>query len=158
MEKYAEWADDYQENQITIIYDTMWNGTKTMAEHIAGGITAEDSQVNVKLLNSAKTDKNDIAAEVFKSKIVLFGSPTINKGILTSISGLLEEIKGLGFKGKKAAAFGSYGWSGEAVGILSGLLKDAGFEICQEGIKALWNPTEEDRKACQQFGRMLVAS
>lgn len=38
VEKYAKWCDNYQENQITIIYDTMWNGTKTLAEKIAEGI------------------------------------------------------------------------------------------------------------------------
>ncbi|MFC1617049.1 MBL fold metallo-hydrolase, partial [Candidatus Margulisiibacteriota bacterium] len=94
VEKYLSWANNYQENQITIIYDTMWNGTKIMAESIAKGIKLVDKKVNIKLFNTAKTDKNDIITEVFKSKCVLLGSPTINNGILVSIAALLEEING----------------------------------------------------------------
>ena len=107
-----EWAKDYQENQITLIYDTMWNGTRRMAEAIAKGIKEARPEITVKLLNAGKTDKNDVISEVFKSKAILVGSSTINKGILTSIAGIMEEIRGLGFKNKKGAAFGSYGWSG----------------------------------------------
>ena len=111
--KYLEWAADYQENQITVFYDTMWDGTRKMAEAIAEGIKAEDPHVYIKLYNTARRDKNDIITEVFRSKAVLVGSPTVNKGVLSSVAGIMEEIKGLGFKNKKAAAFGTYGWSGE---------------------------------------------
>jgi flavorubredoxin len=34
VQKYAEWADNYQENQITLIYDTMYNGTRIIAENM----------------------------------------------------------------------------------------------------------------------------
>ncbi|MBC8463753.1 MAG: anaerobic nitric oxide reductase flavorubredoxin [Deltaproteobacteria bacterium] len=119
VEKYLDWADNYRENQITIIYDTMWNGTRIMAEKIAQGIKEGDTEVNVKLFNLAKTDKNDVITEVFKSKATIVGSPTINNGILVSVASILEEIKGLKFRNKKAAAFGCYGWSGESVKIVS---------------------------------------
>lgn len=154
--KYIEWANSYQENQITIIYDTMWNCTRRMAEAIAAGITAVDKNVEVKLFNCAHRDKNDLITEVFKSKMLLVGSSTINKGILSASAGLLEMIKGLGFTGKKAAAFGSYGWSGESVKILNELLKDSGFEVMNEGIRELWNPDEEALERCIKFGEELV--
>ncbi|MDD2495548.1 MAG: flavodoxin domain-containing protein, partial [Tissierellia bacterium] len=154
--KYIEWANSYQENQITIIYDTMWNCTRRMAEAIAAGITAVDKNVEVKLFNCAHRDKNDLITEVFKSKMLLVGSSTINKGILSASAGLLEMIKGLGFTGKKAAAFGSYGWSGESVKILNELLKDSGFEVMNEGIRELWNPDEEALERCIKFGEKLV--
>lgn len=154
--KYLEWADNYQENQITIIYDTMWNGTRRMAEAIAEGIRSSDDAVVVKLYNASKYDKNDIITEVFKSKAVLVGSPTINRGISFSISGILEMIKGLGFKNKKAAAFGAYGWSGEGVKIITEELKDAGFEVVDEGIRALWNPDEQTLQQCREFGQRFV--
>ena len=70
---------------------------------------------------------------VFKSKAILIGSPTINRGILNSVAGLLEEIRGLGFKKKKAAAFGCYGWSGEAMAMTNKSLKKAGFELVGDG-------------------------
>jgi flavorubredoxin len=152
VEDYLKWADNYQENQITIIYDTMWNGTRVMAEKIAGGISHVDKEVNVKLFNIAKTDKNDIITEIFKSKAILMGSPTINRGILVSVAGLLEEIKGLQFKNKKAAAFGCYGWSGESTKIISENLASAGFELVDDGIKAMWNPDTENVEKCFEYG------
>ena len=154
--KYLEWANNYQENQITIIYDTMWNSTKKMAEAIAEGIKLADSKVAVKLFNVSKKDKNDIIAEIFKSKAFLVGSPVINKGILYSAAGILEMIKGLGFKGKKAAGFGCYGWSGENVGIITEELEKAGIELVDEGIKELWNPDEEGQKRCVEYGKRFA--
>ena len=157
VERYVEWADAYKENQITIIYDTMWSGTRTMAESLADGIKRADGDVEIKLYNAAKSDKNDIITEVFKSKAILVGSPTINKGILTSIASLLEEIRGLSFKDKKALAFGCYGWSGESVKMISDSLRGAGFDVVNDGIKALWNPDEEARQECVEFGEKACA-
>lgn len=155
--KYMEWAKAYQENQITIIYDTMWNSTRKMAEKIAAGIRLSDTNVTVKLFNSnsTHTDKNDIITEVFKSKAILVGSPTINKGALFSVAGILEMIKGLAFKNKKAAAFGSYGWSGESNKLISSELEKGGFELLNEGLKVTWNPDDESLIKCQEFGRAI---
>jgi flavorubredoxin len=157
VEKYLEWANDYQENQITIIYDTMWNGTRMIAEKIAYGIKEADNEVNVKLFNLAKTDKNDVITEVFKSKAILVGSPTINRGILVSVAGILEEIKGLKFKNKKAAAFGCYGWSGESVKIISAVLEESGFDVIDEGLRVMWNPDDEGITKCVEFGKRFAA-
>lgn len=156
VEKYMEWADSYQEDQITLVYDTMWNGTRRMAEEIAEGIRSVCPDTTVKLFNAAHTDKNDVITELFKSKAMLFGSSTVNKGIMHATGGMLEMIKGIGFKSKKGAAFGSYGWSGESVKILEEKLKDAKIELVQEGIKALWNPDEEAKKQCREFGKQFA--
>jgi anaerobic nitric oxide reductase flavorubredoxin len=156
VEQYLKWADSYKENQITIVYDSMWNGTRIMAENIASGIKQSDQKVNVKLYNLAKSDKNDVITEIFKSKAVLVGSPTINRGILTAVAALLEEIKGLRFQGKKAAAFGCYGWSGESVKVISENLQSAGFEVVDGGIKTLWNPDTESIGACIEYGKKVA--
>jgi len=152
IEKYMDWAKDYQENQITIVYDTMWNATRRMAEAIAEGIRSVDKDVAVKLFNGAHSDKNDVITEIFKSKAVLFGSSTVNKSIMHATGGLLDMIKGIGFKNKKAAAFGSYGWSGESVAILNERLNAAKLEVVSDGIKELWNPDKEAMERCVQFG------
>ena len=154
--KYLEWANEYKENQITIVYDSMWNATRRMAESIAEGITSVNKDVTIKIINSAKSDKNDIVVESFKSKIVLLGSSTINNGILSSTASILEMLKGFRFRGKKAAAFGSYGWSGEAVKIMTEELEKGGFEIINSGIKELWNPDEEALNRCREFGKSIT--
>ena len=154
--KYVEWASAYQENQITIVYDTMWNATRRIAESIADGIIVQDPEVKLKVFNAARADKTEIIAEIFKSKSVLMGSSTINRGILNSIGGILEQIRGLAFKNKKAAAFCSYGWSGEANGIIENLLSKAGFEPLPKGPKVLWYPYGEDLQMCKNYGREVA--
>jgi len=158
VEKYLEWADNYQENQITIVYDTMWNSTRLMAEAIAYGIQAEDPSVTVKLYNVGKQDKNDIVTEIFKSKAILAGSATINGRYLSGMGGLLEMIRGMRFKNKKAAVFGSYGWSGEGNKLLAQDFAGAGFEIITEGYRTLWVPDNDELIACQEFGKEFVRS
>jgi flavorubredoxin len=107
----------------------------------------------VKLFNVARADKNDVIAEVFKSKAILLGSSTINRGVLSSVAMIMEEIKGLAFKNKKAAAFGSYGWSGEGCGILEKLLSEAGLSVSAPALKVLWAPDEAAMAAAAAFGR-----
>ncbi|GAU78356.1 anaerobic nitric oxide reductase flavorubredoxin [Fusibacter sp. 3D3] len=156
VEQYLKWADNYQEHQVTILYDTMWNATRTMAEGIAAGIKAVDPTLNIKLFNVSKADKNDVIAEVFKAKLIVAGSSTINKGILSAMASTLEIIKGLKFKNKKAAGFGSYGWSGESPKIMTEELKKCGFEILEEGLSILWKPDEDAIKSCESFGKSLA--
>jgi len=156
VEKYLTWANDYQENQITILYDTMWDGTKRMAEAITKGIREIDKEVNVKLYNIAKTDKNDLITEIFKSRIILVGSPTIGGGILSVVAEILEMIKGMRFKNKKAASFGCYGWSGESIKVIKEHLEKSGFSVINDGIRALWNPDDESLEKCVEFGREIA--
>jgi flavorubredoxin len=155
--KYSKWADNYQENQISIIYDTMWDGTKQLAEKIAEGIGLADKDVAVKLFNLAKSDDNDVITEVFKSKTVIVGSPTVGNSVLHSVAGFIHLMKGLKFKNKKAAAFGCYGWSGEGVKVISESMKNAGFELIdEEGLRNLWNPNESVKAEAVKFGMKIA--
>jgi len=156
IEKYRAWSHDYQEDQITILYDTMWDGTRRMAEYIAEGIGEASPATTLKLFNIAKSDKNDLIAEVFRSRLVLIGSPTIGKGITSATAALLEMVEGLRFRQKKAAAFGCYGWSGEAVAKIGRILGESGFDVANEGLKLLWNPDRDARLDCIAFGRQIA--
>jgi anaerobic nitric oxide reductase flavorubredoxin len=97
-----------------------------------------------------------VITEIFKSKAILVGSPTINKGILVSVAGIFEEIKGLRFKKKKAAAFGCYGWSGESTEIISDNLTSAGFELVDDGVRVMWNPDDENINKCIEYGKLFA--
>lgn len=156
VEKYSQWANDYQENQITVIYDTMWNGTKLLAEKIAEGIRLADPDVVVKVFSLAKSDENDLITEVFKSKTVVMGSPTMSNSILHSVAGFIHLMKEMRFKGKKAAAFGCYGWSGESVKVINELMADAGFEVINEGYRNQWNPDADSQNAAVDFGKKIA--
>lgn len=156
MDLYAKWANNYQEDQITLIYDTMWQSTRKMAEAIAEGIQQASPNTTIKILNAVKNDKNDILVEVFKSKAILVGSPTINNGFSYAIAGILEMIKGLKFKNKKAASFGSYGWSGEAAKQIKEFLEKSKFAIVNDGIRVNWAPDQETIEQLREYGRKFV--
>ena len=143
VEKYYEWAQDYQEDQVTIVYDTMWDGTKQLAHKIGAEISRLSPDTRVKVFNVSKTNKNDIMTEVFKSRAIAVGSPTVSRNILSSVGGWLEFLKELKFKKKKAAVFGCYGWSGESPQVLRQKLTDAGFEVVEPEIKCNWIPDED---------------
>lgn len=142
--QYGEWAAAYKEDQVTVVYDTMWEETSKIAHRIAEEVHRQSPDTVVKVFSIAKADKNEIMTEIFKSRAIAVGSPTVCNSILSSVAGWLEFLKQLKFKNKKAAAFGCYGWSGESVKILQERLKDAGFNVIDESIRSMWNPEESD--------------
>lgn len=152
--KYDEWAGDYNEGNAVVLYDTMWGATKKMALAIAKGL--EKKGIGAKVLNIGRNDRNDLITEVFKAKAVIIGSSTINRGILSDTAAILEMIKGLQFKSKVGAAFGSYGWSGESIKIIENWMQQAGIEVVQEGLKMVYDPTPEDLRNCEAFGEALA--
>ena len=156
VEQYLKWADAYQENQVTIVYDTMWNGTRRLAETVAQGLTAADPTTTVKIYNLPASDMNDVVTEIFKSKALLLGSPTINRSFLHSLAALLDMARGLGFKDKKAAAFGCHGWSGEGVKLLGEHLRGAGFAVVDDGFRAAWAPDAGALTAANAWGGKLA--
>ncbi len=157
VEKYVEWSDQYKENQITIAYDSMWEGTMKLAHALERHLRNLSPETVVKVFNVATTDKNEVMTEVFKSKAIAVGSPTVSNDILSSVGGWLYFLKELRFKGKKAAAFGCYGWSGEGNSKLKGLLAEAGFEVVDAEHRVNWAPKEEDFDAMKEVARALLA-
>lgn len=155
VEKYYAWSQDYQEDQITIVYDTMWEGTLQLANQIGREISRISPDTRVKVFNISKYDKNDIMTEVFRSRAIAVGSPTVGNGILSSVGGWLDFLKELKFKNKKAAVFGCYGWSGESTRILRERLTDAGFQVVEPEIRCNWNPTEEDLGKAADIAKAL---
>jgi len=156
VEKYYEWSQGYAENQITIAYDTMWDGTKQLAHKIGAEISNLSPDTKVKIFNISKADKNDIMTEVFKSKAIVVGSPTVSQNILSSVSGWLEFLKELKFKNKKSAVFGCYGWSGESTKVLRERLAAAGFDLVEPEINCNWNPKTEDFEKAYDIAKALI--
>ncbi|RQH08642.1 anaerobic nitric oxide reductase flavorubredoxin [Paraburkholderia dinghuensis] len=153
--KYLEWANNYQEDRITLFYDSMSNNTRMMADAIAQGIHEADPLVTVKIFNVARHDKNEILSNVFRSKGVLVGSSTMNNVMMPKVAGMLEEITGLRFRGKKGSAFGSFGWAGGAVDRIQTRLMDAGFDIALS-LKAKWRPDARTVELCREHGRQIA--
>lgn len=151
--KYQEWAKQIPETRAVVLFDTMWDATRRMAEAIGDGLA--ETGVPHKIVNLAVTDRNDVLVDVFRSRTVLVGSSTINNGPLPTIMPVMTDLKGLKFKNKIGAAFGSYGWSGEAPKQVEELLRGAGVEIVKDAIKFKWQPKPEELDACRAFGREI---
>lgn len=150
IDKYYEWASNYNEGTAVIVYDTMYNSTKSMAEAIGKGLA--EKGVSCKLFNSSVTDLSDLLTEIFKAKGVIIGSSTVNNTVLRSVAGLLDEVRGHKFKDKVGAAFGSYGWSGEGYKIIGEHLEKSGIGIVQDPIGFRYRPDESELLQCVKFG------
>ena len=85
--KYQQWASQEPEKSAVILYDTMWDGTRYMAEAIGHGLAADG--VPYKMFHVGVSDRNDVITEVFKAKAIIVGSPTFNQGLLPTISPIL---------------------------------------------------------------------
>ena len=155
IEHYLAWADHYQEDRITLVYDTMSSNTRMMADAIAEGIRQVDPHVAVKSYNISRSDKNEVLTHIFRSKGVLVGSSTMNNVMMPKVAGMLEELTGLRFRSKKAAAFGSYGWTGGAVDRVQTRLMDAGFDTAMS-LKTKWRPDADALEECRHYGRTIA--
>jgi anaerobic nitric oxide reductase flavorubredoxin len=154
VEKYLQWAAQEPGPSAVILFDTMWNGTRRMAEAIGQGLA--DGGVDYKILHVGVTDRNDALVEVFKARTVIIGSPTLNGGLLPSITPILEGCRGLKFQNKIGAAFGSFGWSGESVRLIEEHFAACSIPVAREGIRCKWQPREEELAECREFGRQLA--
>ncbi len=152
--KYQEWASQRPEKTAMVLYDTMWEGTRRMAEAVGEGLAAEG--VAHKLFHMAVSDRNDVITEIFKSKAIVVGSPTVNQGILPTISPILEDLRGLKFQNKIGAAFGTYGWSGESVKVIEEHLNRCKIPVVAPGVRAKWQPKETDLVNCRKLGQAVA--
>ena len=151
---YKKWAAQAPEKTAVILYDTMWEATRKMAEAVGDGLAAEG--VPYKIFHMAVTDRNDVITEIFKTKAVIVGSCTVNQGVLPTISPILEDLRGLRFQNKIGAAFGSYGWSGESVKVIEEHLQRCKIPVACPGVRAKWQPRPADLDACAHLGREVA--
>jgi flavorubredoxin len=153
IEAYVKWSKQIPDKKAVVIYDTMWHSTQLMAEAIAEGIHSQG--VSVKPMKLREFHRSDIMTEVLESKAVVVGSPTLNNGLFPTLADFLTYMKGLRPKNKIGAAFGSYGWSGEAVGLVQKHLEEMQFEIIESGMKHQYVPDSNSLEACREMGRKI---
>ncbi len=158
LQLYKKWTNFELENQITIVYDSMYGNTRKIAEAITRGIINAGNGIKFALHNISKSDGSDIITDIFRSKGVIVGSSAINNGILNSIAGILEEISNLDPTNKKAAAFGSYGWSPKAIDGIGEKLKSAGYVVELPVFKVQWSPNDEQLAKAEEFGKEFALS
>lgn len=147
---WAEWALQKPARKALVVFDSMWGSTEKMGLAIAEGLTAEG--VDTKVIRIRSSHRSEIALEVLDSGALIVGSPTLNNNIFPTVSDVMTYLTGLKPKNLIGAAFGSFGWSGESVKHLNGLLEKMKIELIDEGISVNYVPGEEQLRACYELG------
>ncbi|MFW9959758.1 MAG: FprA family A-type flavoprotein [Candidatus Thorarchaeota archaeon] len=153
--RYLAWAKgERTSDKIVITWDTMWQSTTKLARAIAEGIDSEGITPLVMLI--PHSDRSDIMAELLEAKGILVGSSTLHNDILPTLAPILSDFEVLKPKGKKAAAFGSYGWGGGAAKRIQESMERGKMEIVMEPFTVKWVPTDEELKGAFEFGRAFA--
>jgi len=152
--KYDQWSKQDLQKKAVIIFDTMWKSTAIMAREVAKGIASRD--VHVRLMNTRKCHRSDIITEMLDAKALVVGSPTLNNGIFPVVADVMTYIKGLKPQNRMAAAFGSYGWSGESVKILNQEFESMKMAVVHEGLKVQYVPDDADLEKCFIMGQTIA--
>jgi flavorubredoxin len=150
---YAEWSRQSPKKKAVIIYDTMWKSTQMLAEAIAEGLLEEG--VEAKPMHLRANHRSDVMAEILDAGAVIIGSPTLNNGLFPTVADFLTYMKGLRPNKKVAAAFGSYGWSGEAVKMINRELEEMKFDLVDPGLRVQFVPGETSLETALQLGRKI---
>ena len=134
-----------------IIYDSRSGNTGMMAKAIEEGMKEAGVEV------SSKRTVNATAGDIKDVDAVVLGAPTYHHDLIASMKTFLFEMEKANLKGKVGAAFGSYGWSGESVQMMTDTMKHVfGMNVIEPGLKMLRSPDESGLKQCREFGRKIA--
>jgi flavorubredoxin len=148
---YDRWTRQVKRRKALVVYDTMWNSTSQMAHAIADGLEAGGA--SVKLMSLKANHRSDIMHEVLDAGALLVGSPTLNNNIYPTLADFLTYLRGLKPQQLIGASFGSYGWSGEAVGQVKETLEALKVELVHDGLRHRYVPDANCLGECAALGR-----
>ena len=155
VQRYVEWSKEAvaatNNDKMSIFYLSAYGNTKKMAEKIAEGAKSEG--VEPDLYDLEKLTPQEMHDLFLASKVVVLGSPTINKTMVKPMWDLLSNVDAMANKGTIAGVFGSFGWSGEGVSIAEAALKAMGFKMPVETVKKRFFPDDETLQACVDAGK-----
>ncbi len=153
IEAYDHWSRNESGKKVLVIYDSMWHSTEKMAQAVEAGL--RETGVSTKLINLKVHHRSDVMTEVLSAKALVLGSSTLNNGLLPRMAGFLMYMRGLKPTNKFGAAFGSYGWSGEAVGLMKTALEDMRIDVIEEALRVKYVPNDEKLEECVEMGRRV---
>jgi flavorubredoxin len=151
---YAKWAAQKPEAKAVVVYATMWHSTEMMARAISEGLAA--GGLRVKLMSMDEVHRSDVVYELLGAGALAVGSPTLNNHLLPNMADILTYLKGLKPRNLIGAAFGSYGWSGEAVKEIEEILAEMKIEKAGEGIRVKNVPAAEVLVRCYELGKTMA--
>ncbi|MGD1920117.1 MAG: flavodoxin domain-containing protein, partial [Pleurocapsa sp.] len=149
---YQQWCQSQtsQEFKVVLLYASAYGNTATIKDAIAHGLV--QSGVDVESINCELASTEEITAAIQDCDGFIIGSPTLGGHAPTQIQTALGIVLATAAKTKLAGAFGSFGWSGEAVDMLENKLRDAHYSLGFEPIRVRFSPTAAMLKECIQAG------
>jgi flavorubredoxin len=140
---------------LIIFYISAYGNTALMAQAVRQG-AEEISGVRVSLYDLQGGEVSPFVDLVEEADAIVFGSPTINGDAVKPIWDLLSSLAVVNVREKLGAAFGSFGWSGEAVAMVEDRLRGLKLRVPVKGVKVKLIPTEAELALCRAFGRDLA--
>lgn len=159
VDRYAEWAREETPapgRRVVVAYVSAYGNTGRLATAIAEGL--RERGVDPLVFDLVKGDARAVVAAVDAADGVLIGSPTLNRDAVKPVWSLLADLSPIVNRGKPAAAFGSYGWSGEAVKLVEERLAGLQLKIVQPGLKVNFVPSDAQLEEAREFGRRFAAT
>jgi len=153
LDSYARWSAQEKTDKAVIVYDTMWQSTAKMARLVAEGLGEKDIAVRLMPLNGSH--RSDVATELLEAGALIVGSPTLNNNIFPTLADCMTYLKGLKPKNLIGAAFGSFGWSGEAPKLLTALLEEMDVDVVAEPVRCRYVPTSDELASCRELGKTI---
>jgi flavorubredoxin len=140
---------------LVIFYISSYGNTARMALAVRDGAEEIDG-VRASLYDLQGGEVTPFVDLIEEADGIVFGSPTINGDAVKPIWDLLSSLAVVNIKDKLGAAFGSYGWTGEAVSMLEDRLRGLKLRVPVTGVRVKLIPTDEELDKCRQFGRQLA--
>jgi flavodoxin I len=137
--------------KILVLYYSRTGNTEKMAEAVVKGVK---SVGNVDVELSYHVDAEDLSG----FDAILVGAPTYNHAIPIDMERLFEDAaaKGIMLNDKVGAAFGSYGWSGEAPKFLLEIMKNKfEMQVTEPPLLAKYAPDEKTLVMCRELGKRV---
>ena len=155
--KYKAWSTPAKKEKksVAILYVSAYGYTRELA-HKAYDIASELG-FDVQIRDIIKQDAAESVALANESDILLFGSPTINRDALKPVWDTISSIDAVNCMKKNALVFGSYGWSGEAVGALKTRLEGLKFNVYGDGFRVNFKPSDKDMQDFEAYVREFFA-
>lgn len=140
---------------LLIFYLSAYGNTRVMAEAVAAG-AEESGGVRVSLYDLEVGEVAPFVDLIEEADGLVFGSPTINGDAVKPVWDLLSSLTAVNLRGKLGAAFGSFGWSGEAVAMIEDRLRGLKLRVPVKGVRAKLIPTPDELANCRALGSDLA--
>lgn len=153
-QKYNEWSQPRKNavKTVPVFYCSAYGNTGLVAEEFRLGILEVLPEAAVTVYDINNYPMADMQAALNSSDAFAVGSPTINADAVAPVWNLLSHVDAIGNRKKPAFAFGSYGWSGEAVPNIVARMTGLKLAVFGEGFKFQFVPSEADLEKARALG------